>query len=59
MPPDKTPRDLEKSSKALFQDYNPNDPEIHRSLTVAHNRYINEKQLFHSGVTYVCITGKS
>ena len=39
VPPDKTPRDLEKSAKALMQDYNPNDPQIHRSLTVAHNRY--------------------
>ena len=38
VPPDKTPRDLEKSAKALLQDHNPNDPEIHRSLTVAHNR---------------------
>ena len=39
MPPDHTPRDLEITAKALLADYNPNDPTVHDSLLIHHNKF--------------------
>ena len=39
MPPDRTPRDVDMTAKALIADFNPNDPEIHDSLLTHHNKF--------------------
>lgn len=38
-PPDKVPRDLEQSAKALREGYNPNNPVTHQSLLLHHNKW--------------------
>ena len=38
-PPDKSPRDLELSAKALAEGLNPNDPKMHPSQLLHHNKW--------------------
>ena len=39
MPTDHNPKDLEMSSKALYQQFNPNDPQIDQSMLLFHNKF--------------------
>ena len=48
MPTDHNPKDLEMSSKALYQQFNPNDPQVDQSLLLFHNKFGILKSLLRS-----------